>query len=261
MPNISPTIMGKAKLPSFAQGSSPSSSSSSSSKASNPLKGNLPIIFGLLFLGAGLIFFMRSKSGSPTMLGAPLTVVPTTDADASNVQNMIQAVKALTGGVAANLPVGGIGGDLTGTNSPSPSETGTGAPMASVPIGYSNTADIINRVWKGQPGIGQNIEDVLAATTPQEQRMLAGSGVFGDPAHPPLGRNSFTGSKPLSIDWSLFSTVTSGYGVDPTTNQSVPVVRAFKGGEMVSEQYLPSGTPSDQVYKVVESLRSQFGVL
>ena len=143
---------------------------------------------------------------------------------------------------------------------PGPSAAGTDYAANDAAV-WSAAQPIIDRVWGGHSGTGQNVEDVLAATTPAEQQTLAAAGVFGDPAHPPLGRNSVPGAAPLPVDWSGYNHITSGYGVNPATGISVPVVRVFQNGVMVSERFFSPGTVDSQVNQYVSASRQQWGVM
>lgn len=95
---------------------------------------NLPLFFGLVFLGAGLVLWMRAKDHT-TFTGPALTLTPSYAADESTVANMRQAVQAM--GTTHNLPVGGSGSSGSGTGSaPPPSQTGSGNVFGSYPTGY-----------------------------------------------------------------------------------------------------------------------------
>ena len=96
---------------------------------------NLPLFFGLVFLGAGLILWMRSKGTSFT--GPALTVYPSYAADESTIANMMQAVRAI--GTAQNLPVGGSGSSDSGAGSTAPppsGQSGNSSPFDPYPSGY-----------------------------------------------------------------------------------------------------------------------------
>lgn len=108
----SPNYKGKAAMPSFIEQTKTKISGSAS-------KSNVPLYIGMLFLGAGLILYMRSRSASPAILGAPLTIVPTTDADKSTIENITQALKAAAASgqvyVAPPVPTGGASTPITPT--------------------------------------------------------------------------------------------------------------------------------------------------
>lgn len=98
--------------------------------------GNTTLILGAVFLGAGLILWMRSRSQGPVSYGPALTVYPSTEADQSTVENIIQALHALNGGIATQLPAGGSGssgGSQGGSSTPPPSQTGGGNPFGNPP--------------------------------------------------------------------------------------------------------------------------------
>lgn len=94
-----PNFKGKASPTAFSQPSQPvRKSTNSNSNAVGPLgKGNTPLIFGAVFLGAGLILWMRSRDNIPVYAGSALTLHPSTDADQSQVANILQALKGLAG--------------------------------------------------------------------------------------------------------------------------------------------------------------------
>ncbi len=141
MPNLIES-KGRAKSPSYYKGGNSSSSNSSSPKSSK-----IPILIGVVAVGAGAVLFMRSKSAAPSNTGPALTLVPSGAADQSTITNMLQALHAING-MQSDTPAGGTGTPITGVSNPhnTPSPNFEGGPV------YQDGQSLGNGLFAGPGG-------------------------------------------------------------------------------------------------------------
>ena len=59
-------------------------------------KSNFPVYAALILVGVALVFVLRNRSSGVTGAGPVLTLVPSNDTDISAMNNMTQAVLAMT---------------------------------------------------------------------------------------------------------------------------------------------------------------------
>lgn len=121
MAAIGAEFKGKAKAPSYY-------TPAKAPKSAPQKEAHWPLIIGGALAGAAILLYIRTNKGSSYGTGPVLSVTPSTEADQSQIQNMVGTIQQL-------LANGNTGGTTT-TNPPTNSQTGVTTPSTETPASF-----------------------------------------------------------------------------------------------------------------------------